>query len=110
MKEDQEKWLADFRHDLEKLEKSYEPQIPNQHEIVRTLQQFKAKRKRAFTRELIIFIITAIFVLSTYMLLALKVTTLFIIIQVVAIWVIPIIVYVERRHRQKRERVIDYDI
>ncbi|MBO0991788.1 YxlC family protein [Bacillus sp. SD088] len=104
----EQEWLTQFKQDLEKLEKPFEAKVPEQGQILRVLEDFKIKRKRAFRRELAIFLITAIFILISYSMLALKLMPIFIWIQGMLIGGVPVMFIVERKRRKKQNEVSDY--
>ncbi|MCJ7842713.1 DUF5345 family protein [Lederbergia sp. NSJ-179] len=109
MKDSQEQeWLTQFKKDLEKLEKTFEAKVPEQTQLMNVLQEFKRKRKRAFKRELTSFLITALLILISYSLLALKITSVFIWVQGLAIGAIPVILIAERKRSKKQVGVTEH--
>ncbi|GIN56205.1 YxlC family protein [Lederbergia ruris] len=109
MKDSQEQeWLSQFKQDLEKLEKPFEAKVPEQAHMVQVLQEFKIKRKRAFRRELLTFLVTALFILTSYSVLAFKLTPIFIWVQGLAIGAIPVILIAERKRSKKQDGVTEH--
>jgi Flp pilus assembly protein TadB len=106
MKESNEsEWISTLMEDLQSIEEIHEPEIPEQYQLMNTLNELKAKRKAAFKRELAVFLITALMILTLYATIAFKMTTIFIWIQVLALIFIPIIFIAEAKRRRKQERV-----
>ncbi|KRG14038.1 hypothetical protein ACA29_06735 [Lederbergia galactosidilytica] len=101
----EQEWLSRFKQDLEKLEKPFEAKVPEQAHMIQVLQNFKTRRKRAFRRELIAFLITALFILTSYSVLAFKLTSIFIWMQGLLICGLPIMFIVEKKRRKKRDEV-----
>lgn len=106
MKSNDQDWLNQFKSDMKKLDDSYVPKVPDQGQLMSTLSKFKAERKRAFKRELALFLLTAFIILTSYIMIALKLTTLFIWIQGLVLLAIPTIIIAEKKRVKKR--VSDY--
>lgn len=104
-KNNENEWLDSFKNDLKKLEDMYEPNVPQQIQLMGTLKQFKAERKKAFRRELAAFLVTALFVIASYAVIAFKLTIVFIWVQGLALFFVPIIFFAERRRRKSRNGV-----
>jgi Family of unknown function (DUF5345) len=106
MKETNEKeWMTCLKEDLQKVEEMHDINAPQQYQLMRTLQEFKLERKKAYKREFILFLFTALIILASYATIAFKMTTVFIWIQGLVILVIPFIFLAEKKHRNKRKEV-----
>lgn len=109
MKETNENdWITLLKEDLQKVEEMHEIDVPQQVQLMSTLQEFKMERKKASQREFILFLLTALIILVSYATIALKMTTLFIWIQGFAIIVIPFIFLAEKKHRTKQKEVMKF--
>ncbi|MBS4200992.1 YxlC family protein [Bacillus sp. FJAT-49732] len=98
-------WQNRFKKDMAKMEDVYEPAIPEQYQLLNTLNEFKIKRKKAFIRELILFIATAFAILTSYIVFTFKMPPIFLWVQGLAFVFIPIILIAESRRRNKRDGV-----
>ncbi|VEF47254.1 sigmaY antisigma factor [Bacillus freudenreichii] len=108
MKEGKEnEWIEPLMNDLRKLEETQQAEVPQQSELMDTLAEFKRKRKKAWKRELAIFIFTALTILATYFVVSLKMPAVFLWVQVLAIITIPIIYAAEKKRRRSLNEVLD---
>ena len=108
MKEGNEKeWIDRLMHDMKKLEDVHQAEVPRQYELMYTLTQFKRQRKKAWMRELAIFIFTALIILATYFVVSLRVPVVFLWVQIIAIIAIPIIYTAEKKRRRSLSEVLD---
>ncbi|HEY4553918.1 MAG TPA: YxlC family protein [Bacillaceae bacterium] len=106
MKDNKEQeWLDQFKKDLEKVDRTYEPAVPSQFQLLNTLNEFKAERKRAFKRELIAFLVTALLILAAYMVVVFKLPPVFLWVQGFTLLMIPVIFFAERKRIRKRNGV-----
>ncbi|WP_062108081.1 YxlC family protein [Bacillus niameyensis] len=106
MKNNDQEWIDQFKRDMKKLDDSHTPKIPDQWQLMNTLNEFKVKHKRAFKRELALFLLTALVILTSYMVFALKLPSSFIWIQGLALLATPTIYFAEKR---KKKRVSEYE-
>lgn len=105
MNSEENKWVDHLKEDLRKVEIIHDREAPSQYHLLNTLNVYKAERKIAFRRELIAFICIALIILTFYFTIALKLSTLFLWIQGIALLFIPVIIIAENRRRKKREEV-----
>lgn len=98
-------WQEAFKADLKVLEDVHHMRVPEQAELLTALQQFKEKRKKAFARELIAFLVTALVIFTSYAMIALKLATVFIWIQGITFFIVPIVLIVVQRRRNSRNEV-----
>lgn len=106
MKSNNEKqWEKAFKADMKVFEDAHHFRVPHEDELLTTLQQFKEKRKKAFVREFIVFFITALMIFTSYAVIALKLTTVFIWIQAIALFVFPMLLLFEHRRKTSRGEV-----
>ncbi|GIN94044.1 YxlC family protein [Siminovitchia terrae] len=108
MKEGNEKeWVKRLMNDMKKLENAHQAKVPQQHELMNVLTEFKNQRKKAWKRELTIFILTALTILATYFVVSLKMPAVFLWVQILAIITIPFIYVAERKRRKGLNEVSD---
>lgn len=108
MKESKEnEWIERLMNDMKKLEDAHQAEVPQKYELMDTLAEFKRQRKKAWKRELAIFIFTALTILATYFVVSLKMPAFFLWVQVMAIITIPIIYAAERKRRRSLNEVFD---
>lgn len=103
-------WLETFKADLKTLEDVHNVSVPAQAELLNTLNEFKVRRKKAFLRELVAFFLTAIVIFIVYVVVAFKLTTVFILIQFVALFGIPLLLFIERKRRKSKNEVFQHGI
>jgi Flp pilus assembly protein TadB len=109
MKEGSEKEsISRLKEDLKRIEDIYETEAPPSFQLMNTLNEFKAERKKASKRELAAFLITALIILALYTTIVFNMSTAFIWIQVVALIVIPVIFIAEKKRRNKLEEVTKF--
>lgn len=102
MKEkNEDEWISHLVEDLQKVEVMQEPEIPEAYQLMHSLTKFKAERKKAYKREMVAFLVTALLILISYSTIALKMMTVFIWIQGSALLLIPIIFMLEKKRRRK---------
>lgn len=97
----QEEWIKQFQQDMEKID-SIEPYVPDSQYLLETINEFKWKRKRAFYKELIAFLLTAVFIMTLYVTIAFNLPQVFIWIQIIAFLAIPMVIFFERKRRKKQ--------
>ncbi|MBS4218585.1 YxlC family protein [Bacillus sp. FJAT-49711] len=106
MKKDNEgEWLNRFKKDMDVLDDVYEPKVPQQFQVLNTLNEFKARQKKAFKRELVTFLVTAFIILSSYIVFSLKMPPIFSWVQGLAFVFLPTILIAESRRKKKRNGV-----
>lgn len=103
--EEESKWVNHLKEDLHKVEIIHDREAPPQYYLLNTLNEYKTERKIAFRRELIAFIIIALIILAFYFTIALKLATLFLWIQGIALFFIPATIIAEKKRRKNREEV-----
>lgn len=108
MKENNE-WMKRFIADLKKIENTQDAAAPNQDQIMNALTKYKKARQKALKRELIVFICTALIILTTYAMVALKLPQVYLWIQALALATVPIIYKVEKKRRSGSEEVAEID-
>jgi Flp pilus assembly protein TadB len=102
MKEkNEDEWICHLVEDLQKVEAMQEPEIPEAYQLMHSLTKFKAERKKAYKREMVAFLVTALLILIFYSTIAFKMMTVFIWIQGFAMLLIPIIFMLEKKRRRK---------
>jgi uncharacterized membrane protein len=107
MKENNEdEWISHLVEDLQKVETMQEVEIPEADQLMHSLMTFKAERKKAYKREMIAFLVTALLILISYSTIAFKMITVFIWIQGFALLLIPIIFMLEKKRRMKRRNEV----
>jgi Family of unknown function (DUF5345) len=98
-------WISYLNDDLQKVEEMHEIEVPQHAQLMSTLHEFKLERQKAFRREFIAFILTALIILVSYGTIAFKMTTVFIWIQGLALIIIPISFIAEKKRRSKQNEV-----
>ncbi|MBW8350096.1 DUF5345 family protein [Bacillus sp. IITD106] len=101
----EDEWLNRFKKDMEKLEDVFEPAVPERYQLLNTLNEFKAQRKRAFIRELMVFLATAFVILTSYIVFTFKMPPVFLWVQGFAFVFIPIMLIAESKRKSKRNGV-----
>lgn len=102
---DEHHWEKEFKANLTVFEDVHHVRVPAEDELLITLRQFKEEQKKAFVREFIVFFITALVVLTSYVVIALKLTTVFIWIQAIALFVFPMFLLFGHRRKNSRSEV-----
>ncbi|MBO1512650.1 YxlC family protein [Metabacillus bambusae] len=107
MKENNEdEWISHLVKDLQKVEEMQETEIPEAYQLMHSLTKFKAERKKAYKREMVAFLVTALLILISYSTIAFKMMTVFIWIQGFALLLIPIIFMLEKKRRRKQRNEV----
>lgn len=104
MKESNE-WTEQLKAELNKIEDMQDVEVPEQYQLMNVLHDYKARRQKAFKREIAAFLVTAIVILSMFVMISMKITTAFLWIQVLALLFIPIIFLAEKKRRSKQDEV-----
>ncbi|RWR09646.1 YxlC family protein [Siminovitchia fortis] len=108
MKEGNEKeWVEQLMSDMKRLEDAHQAKVPQQYELMNALSEFKSRRKKAWKRELAIFIFTALTILAAYFVVSLRMPTVFLWGQILAIIMIPFIYAAEKKRRRSSNEVLD---
>lgn len=106
MKKHNEKdWEERFKEDMKTLEDIYFVRVPTQIELLNEIKEFKQQRKKAFIRELFVFFITALMIFAFYAVIALKHTIIFVWIQIIILFVFPLLLLLEHGRRNNRSEV-----
>ncbi|MFE7064636.1 YxlC family protein [Sutcliffiella sp. NPDC057660] len=93
--------ISKLQKDWKQLDELGTPPIPTLETLNEQLYAAKVERKRAFHKELSIFIITALVILTALTAAVLQAPTIFIVTQVSALIVAPIIFYVLTKRNQE---------
>ncbi|QFT87429.1 hypothetical protein FIU87_02095 [Bacillus sp. THAF10] len=93
--------IKKLQNDWKQLEELATPPIPTAQKLQEQLQLSKAKKRKAFQKELGIFIFTAFIILTIFTATILQVPQLFIIIQLSAFIVAPITYYILHKRNQE---------
>ncbi|MFC0469949.1 YxlC family protein [Halalkalibacter kiskunsagensis] len=99
--EDQERVIQKLQQDWEQLDELGD-RTPSLIEIKDQIILFEAKKKKAFYKELGLFLLTAVLILSVFVTSVFQAPYMFIVIQVCAIVVAPLVCYVLAK-REKKE-------
>lgn len=95
--------LTTLHNDWKQLDELGSPPIPTNHQMQEQLQMAKAAKRKAFQKELGIFVITALILLAAFTTAMFQAPMLFFVIQVSALIVAPIIFYTLHKSRTKQE-------
>ncbi|WP_262372633.1 YxlC family protein [Sutcliffiella horikoshii] len=95
--------LTKLHKDWQQLDELGSPPIPTAHQMQEQLHLAKSAKRKAFQKELSIFVITALILLTAFTTAMLQAPMLFIIIQVSAFVLAPIILYFLQKNKAKQE-------
>ncbi len=95
--------FTNLQKDWKQLDELGSPPIPTAQKLQEQLQVAKTAKRKAFHKELSIFVITALVILAVFTTATLQAPMLFIITQVSALVVAPIIYYTLHKNRTKQE-------
>lgn len=80
-----------------------EVNIPSIEQLKTTITQHETKQRKAFYRELVLFIFTACIVLTTLMTVLVELPIIFIVVQLILLCFMPFMFKLERRHHEEEE-------
>ncbi|MBM7622003.1 hypothetical protein JOC95_003911 [Bacillus tianshenii] len=98
---DKDSLISKLQKDWKQLDKLGTPQIPTLETLNEQLYAAKVERKRAFHKELSIFIITALVILTALTAAVLQAPVIFIVMQVTALIVAPLVFYMLSKRKQE---------
>jgi Ca2+/Na+ antiporter len=98
--------MQKLKHDWEQLDELGEHLPATIAEIKEQVTVYQAKQKKAFYRELAIFLLTAVFIMSAIVMSIVQAPLLFIVLQVGAIFLAPIILYLLSKRKKQEEKVL----
>ena len=100
---DKKETVAHLKHELEKLDDTFVPPVPQAFELNQRLARFKQERKRALKKELLCFIVMALVILSAYLTISVQVPAVFIMVQGAALILLPALALIEKRRHTADE-------
>ncbi|MBP2243279.1 uncharacterized protein with PQ loop repeat [Cytobacillus eiseniae] len=100
---DEETQLEKLKHDWEQLDELAENHSTSNFEMKQQIEVFQEKQKKGFYKELLIFFVTAICILSFFTISIVQAPVLFIVIEICAMMIGPIVFYILVK-RKKKER------
>ncbi|MCY7899697.1 YxlC family protein [Bacillus inaquosorum] len=92
-----EKLSIHFRSELQKIDQTANPSIPDQKELLYQLLQMKAERRKKLMKEIILFVFCALMVVSAAILAFTQAPAVFIVLQVCVLAVLPILIAAEKK-------------
>ncbi len=95
--------LTKLQNDWQQLDELGSPPIPTAQQMQEQLQLAKSAKRKAFQKELSIFVITALVLLTAFTTAMFQAPMLFIVIQVSAFVIAPIIFYILQKNKAKQE-------
>ncbi|MDF1508930.1 YxlC family protein [Robertmurraya sp. DFI.2.37] len=95
--------FTQLKEDWEQLDKLSNHSTPSTHELKEQLIIAKMEQRRAFRKELSLFILTALFILSIFTVAVLKAPVIFILTQIVALIGAPILFFFLKKALRKEE-------
>lgn len=98
---DKDSVISKLQKDWKQLDELGTPQVPTLGTLNEQLYAAKVERKRAFHKELSIFIITALVILTALTAAVLQAPIIFIVMQVIALIAAPIILLVLTKRKQE---------
>ncbi|WP_404447431.1 YxlC family protein [Sutcliffiella horikoshii] len=95
--------ITKLQKDWQQLDELGPPPIPTAQQMQEQLHLAKSAKRKAFQKELSMFVITAIILLTAFTTAMFQAPLLFVIIQVSALVVAPIIFYILQKNKAKQE-------
>ncbi|UQZ47858.1 YxlC family protein [Bacillus sp. PK3-037] len=92
-----EKRSVHLKSELQKIDQCANPNIPSQKELLDQLLQMKAERRKSVLKEVILFVFCALMVVSAATLAFTQVPAAFVVFQVCALAVLPILIAAEKK-------------
>lgn len=105
IRRDDQDEIQRLKHDWEQLDELGERSPATIAEIKEQVTVYQAKQKKAFYRELAIFLFTGVFIIGAIVMSIVQAPLLFITIQVGAVVLAPIILYVLSKRKKQEEKV-----
>ncbi|MCD2367267.1 YxlC family protein [Bacillus sp. BS3(2021)] len=96
---DEKETVTQLKRELERMDDTFVPPVPQVFELNQRLARFKQERKRALKKELLCFIIMALVILSAYLTISVQVPAVFIMVQGAALIFLPALALLEKRRR-----------
>ncbi|WP_068672149.1 YxlC family protein [Oceanobacillus sp. Castelsardo] len=103
MKKEEQSQLEKLKLDWKQLDELAENHVLTRLEMKEQLKIYQEKRKKAFLKELILFFVTAVFIISFIIISLVQAPILFLVIEISAIVIGPIVYFV-LINRKKKER------
>ncbi|TXF69508.1 hypothetical protein FUA19_15760 [Bacillus subtilis] len=94
-----EKVSLQLKSELQKIDETANPSIPNQKELLYQLSQMKAERRRKLLKEIILFVFCALMVVSAAILAFTQAPAVFIVLQVCVLAILPILIVTEKKRQ-----------
>lgn len=95
--------LTRLNQDWKQLDQLGSPPIPTAHQMQEQLHLAKAAKRKAFQKELGMFVITALILLAVFTTVIFQAPKIFLIIQVSTLVLAPIIFYILQKSKAKQE-------
>ncbi|TYS09159.1 hypothetical protein FZC70_13065 [Bacillus subtilis] len=86
-----------LKTELQKIDQCADPNIPSQKELLDQLAQMKAERRKSLLKEVMLFVFCALAMVSAAMLAFNQVPAVFVVLQVCAVAVLPILIAAEKK-------------
>ncbi|MEG7380669.1 YxlC family protein [Bacillus subtilis] len=86
-----------LKTELQKIDQCDAPNIPSQKELLDQLAQMKAERRKSLLKEVMLFVFCALAMVSAAMLAFNQVPAVFVVLQVCALAVLPILIAAEKK-------------
>ncbi|MED1145148.1 YxlC family protein [Bacillus paralicheniformis] len=96
---DEKETITQLKRELERMDDTFVPPVPQVFELNQRLARFKQERKRALKKELLCFIVMALVILSAYLTISVQVPAVFIMVQGAALILLPVLALLEKRRR-----------
>ncbi|WP_343311080.1 YxlC family protein [Bacillus atrophaeus] len=94
-----EKLSAHLQTELDKIDQSAEPTVPDQKELLQQLSHFKEVRRKSILKEGIAFLFCALAVVSIFALAVSQIPAVFIFLQACAFLSLPVLVMAEKKRQ-----------
>ncbi|MCY8534103.1 YxlC family protein [Bacillus vallismortis] len=92
-----EKRSVHLKSELQKIDQCANPNIPSQKELLDQLAQMKAERRKSLLKEVMLFMFFALSMVSAAMLAFHQVPVVFVVLQVCALAVLPVLIAAEKK-------------
>ncbi|MCO4852590.1 YxlC family protein [Bacillus vallismortis] len=86
-----------LKSELQKVDQCANPHIPSQKELLDQLAKMKAERRKSLLKEVMLFLFFALVMVSAAMLAFHQVPVVFVVLQVCALAVLPILIAAEKK-------------
>ncbi|WP_276732323.1 YxlC family protein [Bacillus sp. (in: firmicutes)] len=94
-----EKRSLHLKSELQKIDETANPSIPDQKELLYQLSQMKAERRRKLLKEIILFVFCALMVVSAAIMAFTQAPAVFIVLQVCVLATLPILIVAEKKRQ-----------